>query len=503
MNNHKRLIPYMIALLCSGFACTQDAFRVVIDLLSSLSLKLSYGWFTALIIVFLVIWCGCLLIINWRKHKYSDIFSATLVFFVITMLYFRFVDDGYVFVPFAWKFAYMDVLWIIFTSFVIEAIVNKNTRDSVVEGGGSAILLDSPIETPEEDKFDYYSEALHIANTLSQLPENKTVSVAVLSPWGNGKTSFVNLIKYAIRHGSDDNPLFDNVIVDFNPRQSNDISSIQDDFFKALIEAIPDESSIRNKINNYLENIGIQDIHPIAKFFTGVLKQTKKDAVDDVNMALDTLGKRLVVFIDDFDRLTDAEIIEVLKLIDKNAAFRHTVFITAYDEGAVSNALKKYESAKGIAYIDKFFTLRFHLPLRSDLSVVNTLCELLKDKVDDNVDWLSIMNNRYRIIADCVRNLRDVKNFYNLFQMDYVFNSKHEINFDEYLLLELMKFRYYDDYCNLYKRVYVNNQSLFHAQDADAVYSLREEYSRDKQGKEPNGELPRSLISLHIGRCSM
>ena len=56
---------------------------------------------------------------------------------------------------------------------------------------------------------------------------------------------------------------------------------------------------------------------------------------------MDKLGKRLIVFVDDFDRLTDVEIIEVLKLIDKNAAFRNTIFITAYDERAVSNALRK------------------------------------------------------------------------------------------------------------------------------------------------------------------
>ena len=496
MNKLKLLIPYVIAFLCAGFACTQDICRVLIDWLSSISMKLNYGWFTALLIVLLAVWCGYLLIANSRKYKFSDTFSATLVFFVITTLYFRFVDDGYEFVPFAGKIAYMDVLWIIAMAFVVEAIANKCKRETKPKEKEGAILLDTPIETPEEDRFDYYTEALHIATTLSQLPENKAVSVAVLSPWGNGKTSFVNLIKYAIKHGDNGKPLFDNVIVEFNPRQSKDIASIQEDFFKALTEAIPEESRIRKKISNYLENIGIQDIHPIAKIFTGVIKLTKEYAADEVNKALDSLEKRLLVFIDDFDRLTDAEIIEVLKLIDKNAAFRHTVFITAYDEGAVSNALKKYESAKDIAYIDKFFTLRFHLPLRSDLSVVNTLYQLMKDKVADDVDLLGIMNSRYRIIADCVRNLRDVKNFFNLFQMDYEFNTKQKIDFDEYLLLELMKFRYYDEYCNLYKKVYVNNQSLFLIHNADAVYTLREEYSKDKQGKEPQGELPRSINIL-------
>lgn len=496
MNSIKRFIPYLISLLCAGFACTQDVFLVVIDWLSPISMKLNYGWYTVLLIVLLTIACCGQLKVNWRKYIYSSTFTATLVFFVVTTLYYRFINEGYEYVLIAWNITYVDVLWLLASAFVVEAIVNKYTRKTIAKDRESAIILDYPIETPDEDKFDYYSEAKHIATTLAQLPKNKAVSVAVLSPWGNGKTSFVNLIKYAIKHGDNGNPLFENVVIEFNPRQSRIKSSIQEDFFKVLIDAFPNESRIRIKISNYLENIGLQDIHPITKIFTRFIRETKEDAANKVNMALDCLGKRLIVFVDDFDRLTDEEIIEVLKLIDNNAAFRHTIFITAYDEGAVANALKKYESSKGIAYIDKFFTLRFHLPLRSDVSIVNAMYQLLLKKVDNDIELLPIMNRRYRIVAECVRNLRDVKSFCNMFMMDYVFNSKHKINFEEYLLLELMKFRYYDDYCNLYKKVYINNQSLYNVHNADALYTLREEYSTNKKENEPSIEQPRSIKIL-------
>ena len=496
MSRMKRIIPYAIAALCAGFACTQDISMSVIEWFGSLSMKLNYDWFTAIIIVLFTIWCGYRLWNNWRTYKYSDTFIASLVFFVITTLYYRFFIDSFDFVPLVWKVAYVDVLWVLAVLFILEAVVNKKARKKSNTKEKSTILLDSPIETPQEDLFDYYSEAMHIATTLSQLPEDKAVSVAVLSPWGNGKTSFVNLIKYAIKHGNNDKPMFGHIIVEFNPRQSKNISSIQEDFFKALTEAVPNESKIRKKISNYLENIGIQDIHPVAKIFTGLLKESKEDATSEVNDALDNLGKRLIIFIDDFDRLTDTEIIEVLKLIDNNAAFRHTVFITAYDETAVSNALKKYESGNGIAYIDKFFTLRFHLPLRSDGSIVNAMYRLLKDKVDSDVDLLHIMNQRYRIVAECIRNLREVKSFCNMFQIDYAFNKKHKINFDEYFLLELMKFRYYDDYYNLYKKEYIDSRSMFLNHNADATYTLKQAYSRDKNGEEPKGEQPRSINIL-------
>ena len=505
MNKFKPIIPYIIGLLCTGFACTQDIFVVVVDWLGSLSMNLNFGWFTAVLMILLTIWCVYFLKTNWQKHQYNDVFTAALVFFTLTTVYYRFMDDGHEFVRLVWIVTYVDIFWVLAAAFVIEAIANKKkTKFTDADGAESSILLDYPIESPDEDKFDYYIEAKHIADTLSQLSENKSVSVAVLSPWGYGKTSFVNLIKYAIRHGNDNKPLFEHKIVEFNPRQSKEVSSIQEDFFKALTDAFPNESSLRKMIGNYLENIGIQDLHPIAKVFTRIIKRGKDDMTNAVNTALDGLGKRLIVFIDDFDRLTDVEIIEVLKLIDKNAAFRHTVFITAYDESAVSKALKKYEGDNGIAYIDKFFTLRFHLPLRSEHSIVNTVYQTLQNKVGGEKDLLPVMNKRYWIVAECVRSLRDVKNFCNMFLMDYVFNTKQDVDLEEYLLLELMKFRYYEDYCNLYKKIYVENRSLF--QNADATFTLKAEYSTDKHEKESEVELPRSiriLRSIFAGHNSL
>ena len=97
----------MIALLCAGFACTQDVFVSVIDWLGALSLKLNYGWFTALFMGLMMVWCGYKLKNNWQKYRYSDILIATLVFYVITTLYYRFIYNGYDYVPLLWKVTYI------------------------------------------------------------------------------------------------------------------------------------------------------------------------------------------------------------------------------------------------------------------------------------------------------------------------------------------------------------------------------------------------------------
>ena len=55
---------------------------------------------------------------------------------------------------------------------------------------------------------------------------------------------------------------------------------------------------------------------------------------DKINTAIKRLPKRIIVIIEDFDRLLANEIIEVFKLIDGNASFTNLIFITAYDKNA-------------------------------------------------------------------------------------------------------------------------------------------------------------------------
>ena len=85
-----------------------------------------------------------------------------------------------------------------------------------------------------------------------------------------------------------------------------------------------------------------------------------------------------------------------------------------------------------------------------------------------------------------------------MFQIDYAFNSKHEINFEEYFLLELMKFRYYDDYCSLFKKEYIENGGLLQVHNADATFTLKQAYSSNQKENEPKTEQPRSI---NILRC--
>ncbi len=83
-----------------------------------------------------------------------------------------------------------------------------------------------------------------------------------------------------------------------------------------------------------------------------------------VEKSFKALSKRILVLIDDFDRLSKDEIEEVLKLIDNNAAFSNLVFLTAYDKEQVNKIFGDTYKTPDACFVDKFFNLEYSIPIR-------------------------------------------------------------------------------------------------------------------------------------------
>lgn len=159
------------------------------------------------------------------------------------------------------------------------------------------------------------------------------------------------------------------------------------------------------------------------------------------------VNKKIVVFIDDLDRLTCEEILEVLKLITKNAAFVNTVFITAYDKDYINCILEKnlYVPQKQ-NFSDKYFCMEIALPegnqqIRSTLLLKEltklsqkgliTACK--ENDFQQSFMAISMYVERYLL------SLRDVKRFLNTFCASYL-PIQHEVYFEDVLMISLLRF---------------------------------------------------------------
>lgn len=253
----------------------------------------------------------------------------------------------------------------------IMAHESTDARGSAPEGTGREpenYDSDQPIKASDEDRFGRAGFSQRVAQIIATRREPSSIVVGIHAPWGEGKTSVLNMIVEELSQ-------HDHVIVvRFNPWRFPDESQLLANFFTVLADTF--DTSLKTAS----EKIG-----SFARKYAGVLAPIKLlgiDASDAVESAAGALpeadleqlkariekilidaGKRVVVIMDDIDRLDKEEVQAVFKLVKLSADFPYTSYILAFDEEKVAEALaEKYGGVEaGRNFLEKI--VQVSLPL--------------------------------------------------------------------------------------------------------------------------------------------
>ena len=369
------------------------------------------------------------------------------------------LSGDYYYVHWLWFVTYVDVIWVLCIAYFLAAFINKcrkyfNSDNRKDESDMSAvdydklILNDWPIECKEDDIFDLDEEASKLANAIGSLDKKKTWSLAVTAPWGTVKTSFLNLL---LQHISKK----DFEVVYFVPRDSKSVETIQEDFFSSIVCVLSKyDHRCSHTMKDYMASLQLIDNRGVVEKLVNFYRIWNKVSLKEtIKQTFSSLKKRVLVLIDDFDRLSKDEILEVLKLIDSNAAFTNLVFLTAYDKQQVNKSLGDTSKTEDACFVDKFFNLEFAIPSRpySYISkyIEDNLCERLDVNEDEKMVIQQTINDRNLIFNEYIPTLRDAKRYINQFVLDFM-HVRGDVMIDEFLLIQLVKYRYPE----LYKEVY-------------------------------------------------
>ena len=83
-------------------------------------------------------------------------------------------------------------------------------------------------------------------------------------------------------------------------------------------------------MKNYMSSLQLIDNRGVIEKAVSFYRiWNKENLIERIKKTIGSIQKRVLVIIDDFDRLSKEEILEVLKLIDNNAAFPNLIFLTA------------------------------------------------------------------------------------------------------------------------------------------------------------------------------
>ncbi|CAG0971186.1 hypothetical protein METP3_01499 [Methanosarcinales archaeon] len=202
--------------------------------------------------------------------------------------------------------------------------------------------------------------------------------------------------------------------------------------------------------------IGIFRDHLIkfADFFEKKADYNKKSVLEAKKELKDELIKRqkkLIVVIDDIDRLTQSEIKQIFKLIRVNADFPNTIYLLAFDRNIIEKNLEEQVGVSGKDYLNKIVQVDFDIPFAKPTKISAFLFKEL-DRVlsvlpesaqeffgQDNPYWANVYNSGFK---EFFKNIRDVKRFSSSleFNISQMYRGKvMEVNPIDFIAIEAIR----------------------------------------------------------------
>jgi hypothetical protein len=280
------------------------------------------------------------------------------------------------------------------------------------------LSADRPISASGEDELGRGDFVRLVASQALSAPREAGFVLALTGAWGEGKTSVLQLVEAQ---------LGDKVhVVRFNPWLFSGGDDLVLRFLVALAGALPGgrrTKALRDNLTDYSEVLA--PLGGVAGAASGVasklLKRSVEDRRVDICDALLKLDRRVVVVIDDIDRLAPPEVADIVRLVKLAGDFPNVTYLLAYDRKQVEAALDRTHGGSGRAYLDKIVQVSYPLPHVSSAALAAMLDTDVRERVEAlwtaerppqfSSRWDSILRT---VIRPLLRTVRDVRRIANI-----------------------------------------------------------------------------------------
>lgn len=292
----------------------------------------------------------------------------------------------------------------------------------------------------DDTKIKLTGNQIKYVETLVKKLKNTDLSkesfaVGITGEWGSGKSTFLNTMKKEIEKEDFAE------IVEFNPWLCNSPEQVTQDFFATLInELSPKHSTLSRTINKYAKLLN-KIAKPSLSIFGIDLDLTPgDDSLDElkenISKKLAKLPKKVVILIDDTDRLEGNEVFEILRLIRNTADFKNVIYIATYDKEYVTNVLKGNKIKAPDNYLEKIFQIELHRPKVEDYELWDTFIEEIEKSKNNN--FTQHLNDNKELILKILTNYRQIKRFARKYLLFKVYLHSCTINLIDLFWLELL-----------------------------------------------------------------
>lgn len=302
---------------------------------------------------------------------------------------------------------------------------------------------DRPIETGDQDLLGRASFSKQLGKAIYEYNGKDGLVIGLFGRWGTGKTSVINMAASEIETlaANDENkPL----IMRFAPWNYSDKNNLISMFFQNLKSKIEvqDNEELKKKVGKALSDYSgafdaLSVVPLVGSGLAAVLKtlaQTQgtnlmqEADLDKTRAILETAlietKKKIIIIIDDIDRLTNSQIRDVFQLVKQVADFPNVIYVLAMDREVVRSALTAVHNIDGNEYLEKIIQVPFELPelKKSKLhniffTKLDQIIQALPQKVEwDQYYWSNVFRN---CIEPYINTLRDINRVINTLQFRY------------------------------------------------------------------------------------
>ena len=318
---------------------------------------------------------------------------------------------------------------------------------------------EKPIISKNEDLLGRKKVASDLAKEFEYYKNKDSLTIGIVGKWGSGKTSFINMVLESFKGNNN------YIVIKFNPWNISSRKQLISDFFLQLSNSIKKEDMNAEIMSTIEKSLGILskffkplglipplsllgtigDITEKASGFINEYLEAEKEDLEtlksNINQELENLDKKLLIVIDDIDRLCDEEIREIFQLVKSIADFKNTIYILSYDREIVTKALDKTQQDKGEEYLEKIVQVPLVLPYisKSDLDkiFINRL-NITINIPDEEYDNSYFSEIYYNGLAENFECLRDIERYMNVFSLG-INLAREELNINDYIAITLIK----------------------------------------------------------------
>ncbi|WAI12303.1 KAP family P-loop NTPase fold protein [Bacillus cereus] len=339
---------------------------------------------------------------------------------------------------------YYVLLLLIFVFLVsrISKIIRNVTRDK----SSQQFAGDDPAT---EDLLNRKNTVDSLSNAIKNVNVKGSFVIGMYGEWGEGKTTILDMIEKDL--GKEKDYIH---VIRFEPWYFKNIDSIIKNYFDLICESLGKKmmtldlmmliSDYRDLLLDSIEGFKINKIISmvIPDFTSRQNVNTVKNKIED---KLKKLDQKVVIFIDDLDRMEREEILLIFKMVKLFSDFDNFIYILSFDKKRIERILfREMKSDKD--YLDKIIQVGFILPKVPNETYENILIGYLnsfikekeidldrgtKDKIQSNLQNISILFD----------DVRKIKRFYNLLNIKFAM-LKTNISFYDFLMITLIEFSF-------------------------------------------------------------